>query len=96
LRHGGSVLAQVVLLVAVTLPGCGQQAPSWDKLLASKITGQYPEYRVRVSSPGWLHVERPGLAGQTVEVEPIAQHCRRGARDCSDAVEQMLLVLRDP
>ena len=26
----------------------------------------------------------------------IAQHCLRGARDCAYAVEQMLLLLRDP
>jgi len=31
-----------------------------------------------------------------VEVEPIAQHCLRGPRDCGFAVEQMLLALRDP
>jgi hypothetical protein len=36
------------------------------------------------------------MPAQTVSVEPIAQNCLRGPRDCSYAVEQMLLVLRDP
>jgi hypothetical protein len=36
------------------------------------------------------------MPAQTVAVEPIAQHCLRGPRDCGYAVEQMLLVLRDP
>ena len=39
---------------------------------------------------------RPGMQAQTISVEPIAQHCLRGPRDCGYAVEQMLLVLRDP
>jgi hypothetical protein len=65
-------------------------------LLSGKITGQYPNYKVTVSAPGQLRVERPGMPGQTVLVEPIAQHCLRGPRDCGDAVEQMLLLLRDP
>jgi hypothetical protein len=49
-----------------------------------------------VIAPGQLRVERPGMPAQTVAVEPIAQHCLRGPRDCGYAVEQMLLVLRDP
>ena len=83
-------------LIAGLMAGCGQQPPSWDSLLAGKITGQYPDYRVSVSAPGQLRVERPGMPAQTVAVEPIAQHCLRGPRDCGYAVEQMLLVLRDP
>ena len=83
-------------LIAGLMAGCGQQPPSWDSLLAGKITGQYPDYRVSVSAPGQLRVERPGMPPQTVAVEPIAQHCLRGPRDCGYAVEQMLLVLRDP
>ena len=87
---------QAVLLAGLTLTGCGQQPPSWDSLLSGKITGQYPDYRVSVTAPGHLSVERPGLPAQTVEVEPIARHCLRGPRDCGYAVEQMLLSLRDP
>jgi hypothetical protein len=52
--------------------------------------------RVSVIAPGQLRVERPGMPAQTVAVEPIAQHCLRGPRDCGYAVEQLLLVLRDP
>jgi hypothetical protein len=87
---------QAVLLAGLALAGCGQQPPSWDKLLTGKITGQYPDYRVSVPQPGQLRVERPGMPAQTVAVEPIAQHCLRGPRDCGYAVEQMLLALRDP
>ena len=75
---------------------CGQKPPSWDVLLAGKITGQYPAYEVTVVQAGLLKVERPGMPPKQVEVDPIAQHCLRGPKDCNYAVEQMLLVLRDP
>ena len=78
------------------LAACGQQPPSWDKLLAGKITGQYPDYVVAVTTPGHLRVTRPNMPAQDVDVAPIAQHCLRGPKDCNYAVEQMLLVLRDP
>ena len=87
---------QALLIAVPALTGCGQQLPSWDSRLSGKITGQYPDYRVSVIAPGQLRVERPGMPAQTVAVEPIAQHCLRGPRDCGYAVEQMLLVLRDP
>ena len=87
---------QALPLAVLALTGCGQQLPSWDSRLSGKITGQYPDYRVSVIAPGQLRVERPGMPAQTVAVEPIAQHCLRGPRDCGYAVEQMLLVLRDP
>ena len=80
----------------MALTACGQQPPSWDSLLSGKITGQYPDYRVSVTAPGHLSVERPGMPAQTVAVEPIARHCQRGPRDCGYAVEQMLQALRDP
>ena len=86
-----SLVAGLALLAA-----CGQQPPSWDKLLAGKITGQYPDYSVAVTAPGHLRVTRPNLPSQEVDVASIAQHCLRGPKDCSYAVEQMLLVLRDP
>jgi hypothetical protein len=89
-------LTLAALMAGVALAGCGQQPPSWDSLLSGKITGQYPDYRVSVTAPGQLRIERPGMPAQTVAVEPIAQHCLRGPRDCSYAVEQMLLSLRDP
>ena len=84
-----------VALTTALLGACGQGPPSWDTLLAGKIEGQYPDYRVTVSAPGVLRVSRPGLSGQTVDVPPIAQHCLRGPKDCSYAVEKMLLMLRD-
>ena len=87
---------QALLLAVLALTGCGQQLPSWDSRLSGKITGQDPDYRVSVTAPGQLRVERPGMPAQTVAVEPIAQHCLRGPRDCGYAVEQMLLALRDP
>ena len=88
-------LAVALTLMAALLGACGQQPPSWDTLLAGKIEGQYPDYRVTVSAPGVLAVSRPGMSGQTVDVLPIAQHCLRGPKDCNYAVERMLLMLRD-
>jgi hypothetical protein len=85
-----------ITLAAALLVACGQKPPSWDVLLAGKITGQYPDYRVAVTAPGVLTVTRPNLPTQTVDVPPIAQHCLRGPKDCNYAVEKMLLVLRDP
>ena len=86
----------LLLAAAILLLACGQKPPSWDVLLSGKITGQYPDYSVTVTEPGQLSVQRPGMPTQMVSVEPIAQHCLRGPRDCGDAVEQMLLLLRDP
>jgi len=92
LRHWRCLL----LAAAAVLVACGQKPPSWDVLLSGKIVGQYPTYSVTVTAPGQLSVERPDMPTQTISVEPIAQHCLRGPRDCGDAVEQMLLLLRDP
>jgi len=86
----------LLLAAATVLVACGQKPPSWDVLLSGKITGQYPDYTVTVTAPGQLSVQRPNMPTQTVAVEPIAQHCLRGPRDCGDAVEKMLLLLRDP
>ena len=86
----------LLLAAATVLVACGQKPPSWDVLLSGKIGGQYPDYSVTVTAPGQLRVERPDMPTQTVSVEPIAQHCLRGPRDCGDAVEKMLLLLRDP
>ena len=86
----------LLLAAAALLAACGQKPPSWDVLLSGKILGQYPDYSVTVIAPGQLRVQRPGMPTQTVSVEPIAQHCLRGPRDCGDAVEKMLLLLRDP
>ena len=91
MKAGELALASLALLAA-----CGQSPPSWDVLLSGKITGQYPNYNVTVLAPGQLKVDRPGMPSKNVEVAPISQHCLRGAKDCSYAVEQMLLELRDP
>lgn len=80
----------------VLLAACGQKPPSWDTLLAGKITGQFADYAVAVTAPGHLRVTRPNMPAQDVEVVPIAQHCLRGPKDCNYAVEHMLLGLRDP
>jgi hypothetical protein len=86
----------LLLALAAVSVACGQKPPSWDVLLSGKITGQYPDYSVTVIAPGQLSVLRPGMPTQMVSVEPIAQHCLRGPRDCGDAVEKILLLLRDP
>ena len=81
---------------AVLLAACGQSPPSWDILLSGKILGQYPTYTVTVPEAEQLRVERPGMPTKTLAVNPIAQHCLRGPKDCNYAVEQMLVELRDP
>ena len=82
--------------VVVFLAACGQSPPSWDNLLSGKVLGQYPSYVVTVPIAGQLRVERPGMPTKTIEVNPIAQHCLRGPKDCNYAVEKMLVELRDP
>ena len=89
-------LSQVAMGAAVLLAACGQSPPSWDILLSGKVLGQYPTYTVTVPEAGQLRVERPGMPTKTLAVNPIAQHCLRGPKDCNYAVEQMLVELRDP
>ena len=40
-------------------------------------------------------VEAPGKPDIRVDVNGIAQFCRRGPKDCDYATDQMLLKLRD-
>ena len=89
-------IGAAVLCVPLLLTACGQSPPSWDNLLSGKVSGQYPTYTVTVPVAGQLRVERPGMPTKTIEVNPIAQHCLRGPKDCNYAVEQMLVELRDP
>lgn len=84
-------------LWAATLPvlaaGCNQPAPSWQSLIAGKISDQYPAYRVLPAPGDGLVVERPGTASIPVDVAAIAAFCRRGPKDCDYAVDQLLLRL---
>lgn len=82
-------------LALVALAGCSEPF-SWPRLMASKITYEFPTYRVEELPDGKLVVHRPGLNDVTVEVEPIGKFCQRGPRDCSYATDQMLLELRPP
>ena len=78
-----------------TLASC-TQAPSWQSLLTAKILAQYPGYKVTPVADGNIVVRRPGLADVPVDVNAIAQFCRRGTRDCNYATDQMLLELAPP
>lgn len=82
-------------LALVALAGCSEPF-SWPRLMASKITYEFPTYRVEELPDGRLLVHRPGLNDVTVEVEPIGKFCQRGPKDCSYATDQMLLELRPP
>lgn len=73
-------LAALLLLAACTEP------PSWQMLLAAKISQQYPGYTVRPTPDGQL----------TVDVDAIARFCRRGPQDCNYATDQLLLSLQKP
>lgn len=87
----------LLLLAAAVLPlalvACGQ-APSWQKLLAAKISQQYPAYEVQTMADGSLLVRHPGMPDMPVDVNAIAQFCQRGPKDCNYATDQMLLELR--
>ncbi len=85
-----------LLGAALALAACSGAPPSWDRLLTTKITDQFPDFRVAVAENGKLRVDRPGRAARTVEVAPIALLCQRGPRECDYAVDQMLLELRAP
>jgi hypothetical protein len=90
-RHAAAVC--LGLAMAAALPGCGEP-PSWQKLLAAKITEQYPHYTVLPGTDGGLLVRRPGRPDAPVDVEAIAVFCRRGPKDCNYATDQLLLELR--
>ena len=84
------VAATLLALAACTEP------PSWQKLLAAKISEQYPAYQVMPAPAGALVVQRPGQAALPVDVDAIAKFCQRGPKDCNYAIDQMLLDLRSP
>ena len=86
-------LATAALLL--TLAAC-TEPPSWQKLLTAKILAQSPAYEVRPVADGNVVVRRPGQAEVPVDVNAIAQFCRRGTRDCDYATDQMLLELAPP
>lgn len=88
--HHLAALAALLMLVACNEPF------SWPRLMASKITYEFPTYRVDELPEGKLLVHRPGLADVTVDVEPLGRFCQRGPKDCSYATDQMLLQLRGP
>jgi hypothetical protein len=94
LGPGPRTIAQrLVLAGLVGLAACGEP-PGWQKLLAGRITQQYPGYRAIPAPGGGLIVERPGLPDMPVDVEAIGRFCQRGPKDCNYASEQMLLQLR--
>lgn len=72
------------------------EPPSWQKLLAAKISQQYPNYKILPSEGGNLSVERPGMSTMPVDVNAIAAFCLRGTKDCDYATDQMLLQLQKP
>ena len=65
-------------------------------LLTAKILSQYPGYEVLPVADGNVIVRRPGQADVPVDINAIAQFCRRGTRDCDYATDQMLLELAPP
>lgn len=82
-----------MLFMLACLCACGE-APGWQKLLASRITQQYPSYRALPVPGGGLVVQRPGLPDLPVDVEAIGRFCQRGPKDCNYATDQMLIELR--
>lgn len=85
--------ALLTALVFGALSAC-TEAPSWQKLLTSKIKEHYPNYDVQATPDGALKVSRPSMPDAQVNVEEIAQLCQRGPKDCNYGVDQMLLTLQ--
>jgi hypothetical protein len=85
----------VLAAAAAACTACGEP-PSWQKLLATQITSQYPTYTALPAPDGALTVQRPGLPDARVDVDDIARFCQRGPKDCAYAQDQMLLQLRTP
>ena len=86
---------RAAVAMLLTLASC-TQAPSWQSLLTAKILAQYPGYKVTPVADGNIVVRRPGQTDAPVDINAIAQFCRRGARDCNYATDQMLLELAAP
>jgi len=93
LRYGAVVIV-VIVAIAVTLLFACTEAPTWPKLLASKISEQYPAYTVKTTDDGNLMVERPGLHAVPVDAQAIGRFCQRGPKDCNYATDLMLLELQ--
>jgi hypothetical protein len=85
--------AALLLATLPNLPAC-TEPPSWQKLLAIKITDQLPAFTAEPAPGGGLTVKRPGLPDAPVDVDGIARFCQRGPKDCDYAIDQMLLELR--
>lgn len=90
-RHIYPLIATLSLLAACAC----SEAPSWQKLLSTRIADQYPSYKVKPTVDGGLLVERPGLNAVPVDVDAISRFCLRGPKDCNYATDQMLLELRE-
>ena len=93
-RKSGAVLAcgAALLALVAALPACSDP-PTWQKLLALKITEQYPDYKVTTTTSGGLLIERPGKSTLPVDANAIGSFCRRGPKDCNYVTDQMLLEL---
>jgi hypothetical protein len=90
-----NLVTKILPTVLLALAAC-TDPPSWQKLLAIKIAGQYPSYQTEPAPNGGLTVKRPGQADMAVDVADIARFCQRGPKDCDYAIDQMLLGLRAP
>ncbi len=87
------LIIRTALLTALAfgaLSAC-TEAPSWKKLLASKIKEHYPSYDVQATPDGALRVVCPRLPDARVNVEEIAQLCQRGPKDCNYAIVMLLI-----
>ena len=92
-HHPARCLVVARLVLPLAFCACSE-APSWQRLLAARITAQYPGYSTQPAPGGGLMVERPGLEPVPVDVDAIARFCQRGPKDCNYATDQMLLELQ--
>ncbi|MEO7547716.1 MAG: hypothetical protein ABIT82_04790 [Ramlibacter sp.] len=89
----GTLPLTLPVLLTLLLAACSDPPPSWQKLLAGKISQQYPQYQALPQADGSLLVKRPGLPDAPVDAEVIGRFCRRGPADCNYVTDKMLLEL---
>ena len=77
--------------VVAFLAACSNEAPSWPRLIESRIVSHYPKAEVTPAADG-LNVRLAGRSHR-VELAPIILQCNRGPSDCERVMTEMLLEL---
>ncbi len=76
---------------ALLLAACSSEAPSWPRLIETRIVSHYPAAEVMRADDA-LSIRLNGRVHR-VELGPIVLQCNRGLSDCEHAMTEMLLDL---